>query len=291
MEQLLRIGDFSKLSKISIRMLRYYDELGILISEYINKESGYRYYNPEQLSLAFRIQALKDMGFSLDTIRDMLNTYDDVDKLKQYLLLRYDEMEIEVTEKQSRLKLLKSIINRIVKDCDYLKYNVVIKELPSRYVVRLRGIIPGNQQEGLLWDKLSKQIETQKVEYASPCFPVTIYYDEGYKEKDEDVEIQISVNGKYVDTEDVRFITTDPMTIASVIINGSYEQLPEANEAVAKYLPPGKRLLFIPLGHRRNELKVFFVKQAMMQVLSLHGGILCHMSIFRDANTPLFHQK
>lgn len=95
------------LQQISIRMLRYYDELGILVPEYINKGSGYRYCNPEQLSLGFRIQALKDMGFSLDTIRDMLNTYDDVDNLKQYLLLRYDEMEIEVTEKQSKLRLLK----------------------------------------------------------------------------------------------------------------------------------------------------------------------------------------
>ncbi|MDF2546339.1 MAG: merR [Anaerosolibacter sp.] len=233
---MLKIGDFSKLSKISIRMLRYYDELGILNPEYINKESGYRYYSPEQLSLAFRIQALKDMGFSLDTIQDILKTYDDIDNLKRYLLLRYDEMEIEVMEKQSKLKLLKSIINRIGKDCDYMKYNVVIKELPSRYVASLRGILPGNQQDGLLWDKLSKQIESQKVEYTSPCFPVTIYYDEGYKEKDVDVEIQISVNGKYIDTEDVRFITTEPMTVASVIITGSYEQLPEANEAVAKYI-------------------------------------------------------
>jgi effector-binding domain-containing protein len=176
------------------------------------------------------------MGFSLNTIWDMLNTYDDIDNLKRYLLLRYDEMEIEVEEKQSKLKLLKSIINRIGKDCDYLKYNVVVKDLPSRYVASLRDIIPGKQQEGLLWDKLSKLIETQKVKYASPCFPVTIYYDEGYKEKDVDVEIQIPVNGKYINTGDVRFITTDPMTVASIIINGSYEQLPEANEAVAKYI-------------------------------------------------------
>lgn len=233
---MLKIGDFSKLSKISIRMLRYYDELGILIPGYINKESGYRYYSPEQLSLAFRIQALKDMGFSLDTIQNMLNTYDDVDNLKRYLLLRYDEMEIEIAEKQSKLKLLKSIINRIGKASDYLKYNVVIKELPSRYVASLRGIIPGTQQEGLLWDKLSKQIETQKVKYALPCFPVTIYYDEGYKEKDVDVEIQIPMNGEYVNTGEVRFITTEPMTVASVIIKGSYEQLPDANEAVAKYI-------------------------------------------------------
>nr|WP_054876162.1 MerR family transcriptional regulator [Oxobacter pfennigii] len=246
---MLKIGDFSQLSRISIRMLRYYDELGILIPEHINKESGYRYYSPQQLSLAFRIQALKDMQFSLETIRDILKTYDNIDNLKRYLLLRYDEMKIEVIEKQGKLKLLESVINRIGKDCNYMKYNVVIKELPSRYVASLRGILPGNQQDGLLWDKLSKQIETQNVEYALPCYPVTIYYDEGYKEKDLDVEIQITVNGKYVDMEDVRFITTEPMTVASVIINGSYEQLPEANEAVAKYISDNE---FTISGHMFN---------------------------------------
>lgn len=244
---MLKIGDFSKLSKISIRMLRYYDELGILVPETTNKESGYRYYSPEQLSLAFRIQALKDMQFSLETIRDILKTYDDIDNLKRYLLLRYDEMKIEVMEKQSKLKLLENVINRIGKDCDYMKYNVVIKELPSRYVASLRGIVPGNQQEGLLWDKLSKQIETQNVEYASPCFPVTIYHDESYKEKDVDVEIQIPVSGKYIDTEDVRFITTEPMNVASVIINGNYEQLPEANEAVAKYISDNEFTMSRPM--------------------------------------------
>lgn len=244
---MLRIGDFSKLSKISIRMLRYYDELGILVPESISKESGYRYYSPEQLSLAFRIQALKDMGFNLDTIRDILKTYDDTDNLKRYLLLRYDEMEIEVKEKQNKLKLLKSIINRLGKDCDYMKFNVVVKELPSRYVASLRGILPGNQQEGFLWNKLSEQIESQKIEYASPCFPVTIYYDEGYKEQDVDVEIQMSVKGQYADTEDVRFITTEQMTVASVIINGSYEQLPEANEAVAKYISDNEYTMSGPM--------------------------------------------
>lgn len=139
---MLKIGDFSKLSKISIRMLRYYDELGILVPETINKESGYRYYSPEQLSIAFRIQALRDMQFSLETISDILKAYNDIENLKRYLLLRYDEMKIEVMEKQSKLKFLENVINRIGKDFDYMKYNVVIKELPSRYVASLRGIPP-----------------------------------------------------------------------------------------------------------------------------------------------------
>ena len=58
---MLKIGDFSKLSRVSIRMLRHYDEIGLLHPVKIDPESGYRYYNENQLPIAGRITALKDM--------------------------------------------------------------------------------------------------------------------------------------------------------------------------------------------------------------------------------------
>jgi DNA-binding transcriptional MerR regulator len=56
---MLKIGDFSALSKISIFMLRNYNEIGLLIPAHINEATGYRYYSEEQLPIANRIQALK----------------------------------------------------------------------------------------------------------------------------------------------------------------------------------------------------------------------------------------
>ena len=57
---MLKIGDFSKLSRVSIRMLRHYDEIGLLKPVWIDPESGYRYYTPEQLPVAGRINALDE---------------------------------------------------------------------------------------------------------------------------------------------------------------------------------------------------------------------------------------
>lgn len=65
---MLRIGDFSKLSRISIRMLRHYDEIGILHPESVDDFTGYRYYSESQLPLAGRIQALKSLGFGLSVL-------------------------------------------------------------------------------------------------------------------------------------------------------------------------------------------------------------------------------
>ena len=58
---MLKIGDFSKLSRVSIRMLRHYDDIGLLKPAEIDHFTGYRYYREEQLFTIGRINALKDM--------------------------------------------------------------------------------------------------------------------------------------------------------------------------------------------------------------------------------------
>ena len=65
---MMKIGTFSKLSRLSIRMLRRYDELGLLQPVHTDPFTGYRYYREEQLTTAGRIAALRDMGFGLSAI-------------------------------------------------------------------------------------------------------------------------------------------------------------------------------------------------------------------------------
>ena len=65
---MLKIGDFSSLSQVSIKTLRYYDERGLLSPAHVDPQTGYRYYSASQLSRLHRILALKDLGFSLEQI-------------------------------------------------------------------------------------------------------------------------------------------------------------------------------------------------------------------------------
>ena len=83
---MLRIGEFSKLSRISIRMLRYYDEMGLLVPETIDPFTGYRYYSETQLFTAGRINALKDMGFKLCDAAELLRRWEDRETLERCLL-------------------------------------------------------------------------------------------------------------------------------------------------------------------------------------------------------------
>ena len=85
---MLKIGLFSKLSRVSIRMLRYYDEIGLLHPAYIDPESDYRYYREDQLPQISWITALRDMGFSLADVCRMTEIGHDAEKLAPYFETR-----------------------------------------------------------------------------------------------------------------------------------------------------------------------------------------------------------
>lgn len=62
---MFKIGEFSKLTQVSVRMLRYYDETGLLKPAEINKYTGYRMYSIEQIETLNKILFLRDTGFSV----------------------------------------------------------------------------------------------------------------------------------------------------------------------------------------------------------------------------------
>lgn len=93
---MFKIGEFSKLSQVSIRMLRHYDKIDLLVPKKTDKFTGYRYYSASQLIVINRIQELKKMGFSLNEIKDILKDYKDDDSFKNALKARKSEIEIQI---------------------------------------------------------------------------------------------------------------------------------------------------------------------------------------------------
>lgn len=233
---MLKIGDFSKLSRISIRMLRHYDEIGILHPQCVDDFTGYRYYNESQLPLAGKIQALKSLGFGLSVIKEILDQYEDVQEIERFLLVKQKELEEEALETQQKLRLLDSTLKWLRKDGRLMDYNVTLKTLPERYVASVRQVIPAYDCEGMLWETMCRELEGQNVQQAVPCYGMAIFHDEGHKDHDPDVEIQSAVVGKYQDTEHVKFKNVPPIQIASVTNKGSYEQITRVNDAVANWV-------------------------------------------------------
>lgn len=231
----LKIGEFSKLSRVSIRMLRHYDETDLLKPIMIDEFTSYRYYSEEQLPIVGRIVALKDMGFSLAAIREILNCYENHEILATYLHIKRSELFSLQEQTSQRLRLLDTAIDRLRKD-ENMDYNVTVKTLPERYVASVRMVIPCYEQEGMVWGVLCEETAKMKLIPADPCYCSVTFHDREYKESDVDVEVQKTVKGSYADTAHVEFKTVPAVDFASVIYKGSYDLIGEVNAVLARWI-------------------------------------------------------
>ena len=130
---MIRIGDFSKLSRVSIRMLRHYDDIGLLKPAFIDEFSGYRYYSEEQLFVIGRINSLKDMGFALADIVRILEIYDDKEKMDAFLCERQRELTDLSKQTEYKLMLLDTARKRLRKEKNMLLLFILLY-----HVMRMR---------------------------------------------------------------------------------------------------------------------------------------------------------
>ena len=139
---MLKIGEFSKLSRVSVRMLRHYDEIGLLKPAKIDRFTDYRYYREDQLPIAGRIAALKDMGFSLADIVRILEVYDDREKLEPFFSARQKELEALSKDTAYKLTLLDAARKRLRKEenVEMMAWKTVRGSYPDTEHVKFRTL-------------------------------------------------------------------------------------------------------------------------------------------------------
>lgn len=230
---MLKIGDFSKLSRVSIRMLRHYDDIGLLKPAEIDDFTGYRYYREDQLFVVARITALKDMGFSLADIVKILEIYDDKEKLEVFLAARQKELAEQARETEYKLMLLDTAQKRLRKEQN-MNFDVTVKTIPERYAATVHMVVPRYEDEGMAWSMMKES--KQPLVPADPCYAVAEFLDDEFKEKDVEIVVSMNVKGKYEDTEHVKFKTLPAVKVASCIVKGSYDQMVDAYATVVSWI-------------------------------------------------------
>ena len=126
---MFKIGEFSKLAHTSVRMLRHYDQLELLMPEKVDSDSSYRYYSAKQLQKVNKINRLKELGFSLAIIKEMMEN-PDIEQMAQYFSLRNQELREELEKLEKQHTLLESATIILKEDVAKMNYHVVIKNVP-----------------------------------------------------------------------------------------------------------------------------------------------------------------
>lgn len=76
-----KIGEFSKITNLTVKALRYYDEEKILVPSFRNSENGYRYYNEEDFKKAKLLVLLRELEFSISEIKDVISICNNMEDL------------------------------------------------------------------------------------------------------------------------------------------------------------------------------------------------------------------
>src|SRR4030095_11388072 len=126
---MFKVGEFSRLSRVSVRMLRYYDQLGLLTPSQTDPFTNYRYYSAEQLPRLNRILALRDLGFSLEQIAEMLDDDLSQEQLLGMLKLKRVELEQQMQMEESRLARLEARIRQLNVSRRQVPYDVILRSI------------------------------------------------------------------------------------------------------------------------------------------------------------------
>lgn len=233
-ETMFRIGEFSRLTQVTIRMLRYYDEMGLLKPEEIDTQTNYRMYSIEQIPVLNKIVYLRDSGFSVAEIAAALKSEDDSFILEQFDR-KYKEIERTIQLEKEKLRKIELAKKELQISQNELHYNITIKQVPAYQVLSLRRIIPTYYAEGELRKELYSFATQNQVTISSNTF--SIYHDIEYKEQDVDVELCALVKKVGEDTEGFTYRLTEPIPImASTMVYGDFYNIAGAYLAFAKWL-------------------------------------------------------
>ncbi len=139
---MFRIGDFSKIAQVSGRLLRYYDEIGLLSPEFTDPQTGYRYYSARQLPRLNRILVLKELGLSLEQIARLVGDATSADELRGMLTLRKAQIEQTVQDELARLRVVEARLQQIEAHGYVEEPDVVLKSVPAQRYLSLRETLP-----------------------------------------------------------------------------------------------------------------------------------------------------
>ena len=232
---MFRIGEFSKVSKTTVKTLRYYDEIGLLKPEETDKFTNYRFYTTDQLLRLHRIQELRQIGLSINEINLILSGHD----CEPILQKRKSELISELAFGQSQL----SRIEFILQGEQQMNYSATIKELPPVIVYSKKVSIPNYDASRYeaYFDIIPKIGEEVAQKYpdlkcATPAYCFIEYPDGEFTEQGINFELCEAIEKMYPDFDDIKFKEIKACTVVSVMHKGSYGELPKAYAYACKWV-------------------------------------------------------
>jgi DNA-binding transcriptional MerR regulator len=235
---MLNIGKFARLGQVSPRMLRHYDETGLLTPDRVDPQTGYRSYDVAQLGRLHRLLALRDLGFTLEQIRPLLDDDVSVEELRGMLRMRQIQIEQHVLDEQARLCRVEAHLRAIEGHTTMQIQDIVINWTDPIRIAEAAAVAPSYGSENL--GPVFAQVVPEVLEhlrrvgarpgltvayYESPADDGSVVLHAGFDIGDQDVP----------ESDRVRAVDLPVVEVASVVHRGTMDGIAPAFEALIRW--------------------------------------------------------
>ncbi|MBU3075405.1 MerR family transcriptional regulator [Clostridium estertheticum] len=222
---MFRIGEFSKLTKTTVKALRYYDEIDLLKPEFVDEETNYRVYTTKQLVKLHKIQSFRQIGLSIDEIKLIISGH----SIKLILEKRKSEIEDTIAQSNAQLSRIEFILQG-KEDELIMNYQAILKELPECIVYSKRLTVSSYDSYFELIPAIEEEIVAANPELKCtvPEYCFIKYLDNEYKVKDINIEFCEAVEKMGKETGDIKFRKIESVSAVSVMHKGGYARLAKA---------------------------------------------------------------
>ncbi|MDD3171200.1 MAG: MerR family transcriptional regulator [Bacilli bacterium] len=228
---MIKIGDFSKMAKVTIKALRYYDEIGLLKPSYIDRDTSYRYYETTQLTELSKIVLLRQIGVPIeDIIRYKKGT-----SLEEILKERRTAAIQNLENSKKQLLHIDYLLKEKEKIMDY---QAIIKNVPECVVYFRQGIIKNFSEITSFIVDAEREVRENNpdIKIVEPNYCYIIYLDEEFYPKNMLIEYAEAVVKEGVASKNVQFKTVPETKVVSLLHKGSYNGLTDAYAYITKWI-------------------------------------------------------
>lgn len=226
------IGEFSKVTGLTVKTLRFYHQQSVLVPSHVDSGSGYRYYRESQLETARVICSLRRMEFTVAEIREILSNHDDDADLIQHLKSRRHAIRERMKKDRDIARLLDQVIlheSEASKVMNRSDYDIETKSIDPILVASIRMV--GKYSDcGKAFGTLGRHFGRYMCGK-----PLLLHHDKEYREEDANFEVCVPIK-QGTSTEQITVQELPGGTCCSLMHLGPYDELGRSYEKLLKHI-------------------------------------------------------
>ncbi len=233
------IGEFATLGRVSVRMLRHYDDIGVLRPAAVDPSSAYRFYSADQLRRLNRVVALKDLGFTLQQVRSILDDKVDVVELRGMLRLRRAQLEEQMEADARRLAGVEARLRMIETEGHMTTQDVVVKEVPAARVAELMAVAASYASADIgpviqpMYGELVERLDKAGLAMTGPAIAYYVPSDGESVEVHAGAQVNAAPDGAY----DFAVVDLPPIPAAATLIHrGPMDNVEASIQVLAQWI-------------------------------------------------------